>query len=191
MAMLCINVIDCLIRCSFLTSITSFVNHRLLFETIYRHLPPNRSSINWYERLETLIDQIIKQRYEIVNVNGTKFAKQIEIVTDINYSRWNTRIQHNLLLTSRLHSIFLVETYLKRDVLDLCAIQLAYAIKKEYSGKQYNSNFDITYDRNIYTQLVCRAVARSNQIDWGCRQRLNEEKPCRKHVDDDNEVTYA
>ena len=35
--------------------------------------------------------------------------------------------------------------------------------------------FEIAYDRNIYTKLVCRAVARSHQADWRRKRRLREE----------------
>ena len=35
--------------------------------------------------------------------------------------------------------------------------------------------FEIAYDRYIYTQLVCRAVARSHQDDLWRKRRLKEE----------------
>ena len=35
--------------------------------------------------------------------------------------------------------------------------------------------FEIAYDRDIYNQLVCRAVARSHQADWRRKRRLKEE----------------
>ena len=34
---------------------------------------------------------------------------------------------------------------------------------------------EIAYDRDIYTQRVCRAVARSHQTDWRLKRRLKEE----------------
>ena len=40
-------------------------------------------------------------------------------------------------------------------------------IKKDFSEINYNLNeaFEIAYDRDMYTQLVCCAVARSHQAD--------------------------
>ena len=35
--------------------------------------------------------------------------------------------------------------------------------------------FEIAYDRDIYSQLVCRAVARSHQAEWRRKRRLKEE----------------
>ena len=35
--------------------------------------------------------------------------------------------------------------------------------------------FKIAYDRDIYTQLVCPAVAGSHQADWRHKRRLKEE----------------
>ena len=63
---------------------------------------------------------------------------------------------------------------------------------KDFSEMNYNLKeaFEIAYDRHIYTQLVCRAVARSHQADWWCKRRLKEETASRKCVDDDDE-TYT
>ena len=36
-------------------------------------------------------------------------------------------------------------------------------------------SFAIAYDGDMYTQLVCRAVARSHQDDWRHKRRLKEE----------------
>ena len=35
--------------------------------------------------------------------------------------------------------------------------------------------FEIAYDRDIYTQLVCPAVARSHQADWRRKRHLKED----------------
>ena len=35
--------------------------------------------------------------------------------------------------------------------------------------------YEIAYDRDMYTQLVCRAVAWSHQADWWRKCRLKEE----------------
>ena len=50
-------------------------------------------------------------------------------------------------------------------------------LKKYYSELNYNLKeaFEIAYDRDIYTQHVCRAVARSHQADWRRKRRLKEE----------------
>ena len=50
-------------------------------------------------------------------------------------------------------------------------------IKKDFSEMTYNLKeaFEIAYDRDIYTQLVCRAVSRSHQADWRRKRRLKEE----------------
>ena len=50
-------------------------------------------------------------------------------------------------------------------------------IKKDFSEINHNLKeaFDIAYDRDMYTQLVCRAVARSHKAEWRRKRRLKEE----------------
>ena len=38
-----------------------------------------------------------------------------------------------------------------------------------------NAVCGIACDRDIYTQLVCRAVVQSHQADWWCKRRLHED----------------
>ena len=39
----------------------------------------------------------------------------------------------------------------------------------------FKKNIQIAYDWDMYTLLVCRAVARSHQADWRRKRRLKEE----------------
>ena len=50
-------------------------------------------------------------------------------------------------------------------------------IKTDLSEMNYNLKeaFEIAYDIDIYTQLVCHTVARSHQADWRHKRRLKEE----------------
>ena len=61
-------------------------------------------------------------------------------------------------------------------------------IKKDFSEMNCDLKeaFETAYDRDMYTQLVCHAVARNHQPEWRCKRRLKEktagQEVCRRRL---------